>query len=103
MNNGVIYALLGLSVISIVIAVVSLVLVLKVLRKQNELIKICKAKTMENQVSSGRITNNNKESVIQGSNQGAKKYGIIICKKCYSAISETSVACPVCKISVGRR
>lgn len=103
MNDGVIYALLGLSVISIVIAVVSLVLVLKVLKKQNEMIKICKAKPVENQVSSGRITNGNRESMVQGSNQGAKKYGIIICKKCYSAISETSVACPVCKIPVGRR
>lgn len=103
MNNGVIYALLGLGIISIVIAVVSLVLVLKVLRKQNELIRICKAKPMENQVSSGRITNNNRESVVQGGNQDAQKYGIIICKKCYSAISEISVACPVCKISVGRR
>lgn len=103
MNDTVIYTLLGLSVISIVIAVVSLVLVLKVLKKQKELIKICKVKPMEKQVSSGRIMNNNEESVVQGSNQGPKKYGFIICKKCYSAISETSVVCPICKNPVGRR
>ncbi len=103
MNDGVVYVLLGFSVISIVIAVVSLVLVLKVLKRQKELIRICKAKPMENQVSSGRITSNARENVVQGSNQVAKKYGIIICKKCYSAISEASVACPVCKIPVGRR
>lgn len=103
MNDGVIYGLLVLNVISIVIAVVSLVLVSKVLKKQKELIKLCKARPVENQGTSGRITNNNKESMVQGSNQGAKKYGIIICKKCYSAISETSVACPVCKLPVGRR
>lgn len=103
MNNGVIYALLGVSVISIVIAVVSLVLILNVLKRQNELIKICKTRPVENQTSSARIMNNNKEDMVQGSNQDVREYGVIICKKCYAPISETSVACPVCKISVGRR
>lgn len=102
MNDIVVYVLLGLSVVSIVIAIVSLVVVLNVLKRQKELIRICKAKPVENQVSSAQVTSN-KENVAQVNNPDAKKHGIIICKKCYAAISETSVACSVCKMPVGRR
>lgn len=103
MNNGVIYALLAVSIISIVISVMSLVLILNVLKRQNELIKICKMKPVENQTPSARVINNNRDNMLQGSDQDARKHGIIICKKCYAPISETSVVCPVCKTSVGRR
>lgn len=103
MNNGVIYVLLVVSIISIVISVVSLVLILNVSKRQNELIKICKTRPAENQTSSARVINNNRDNMVQGSNQDVRKQGIIICKKCYAPISETSVACPVCKTSVGRR
>ena len=102
MNDIVVYVLLGLSVVSIVIAVVSLVVVLNVLKRQKELSKICKAKPMENPVASAQVTSN-KENMTQANNPDAKKHGIIICKKCYAAISETSVACSVCKMPVGRR
>lgn len=102
MNDIVVYVLLGLSVISIVIAVVSLVVVLNVLKRQKELIKICKAKPAESQVVSAQVKSN-KENMTQANNPDAKKHGIIICKKCYAAISETSVACSVCKMPVGRR
>lgn len=103
MYSGAIYALLGLSVFSVVIAAVSFGLILNVLKKQSELIKICRTRIVENQTSSARVTNNNKEDMVQESNQDAKKYGVIICKNCYAPISETSVACPVCKKPVGRR
>lgn len=102
MNDSVMYVLLGISIISIVIAIVSLVLIVNVLNKQKELMKLCKAKPMESQVSAAQVTGN-RGNVVQESNQDAKKHGIIICKKCYAAISETSVACPVCKMPVGRR
>ncbi len=102
MNDGVIYVLLGMSIISIVIAVISLVLILRVIKEQKEIIKICKTKTMENHGSAAQVKSN-RDNVIQTSNQDDKKYGIIICKKCYAAISETSVVCSVCKMPVGRR
>ncbi|MBR4083907.1 MAG: hypothetical protein IKK33_06440 [Lachnospiraceae bacterium] len=102
MNDIVIYVLLGLSVVSAVIAVVSLVLVLNVLKNQQEIIKICKAKPVENHASTAQVVSNG-EKVAQVNRQETKKHGIIICKKCYAAISETSVACSVCKMPVGRR
>lgn len=102
MNKGVIYALLAVSIISIVISVVSLVLILNVLKRQNELIKICKMRPVETQTSSARMINN-KEDMVQVSKQDDKKYGIIICKKCYASVSANSAACPVCKTPVGRR
>lgn len=102
MDDIVVYVLLGLSIISIVIAVVSLAVVLNVLKRQKELIKICKTKPVENQVASAQVTSN-RGNVAQANNADAKKHGIIICKKCYAAISENSVACSVCKMPVGRR
>lgn len=102
MNDIVVYILLGLSVVSIVIAIVSLVVVLNILKKQKEIIKICKAKPVENQAVSAQVKSN-RENMTQANNPDAKKHGIIICKKCYAAISETSVACSVCKMPVGRR
>lgn len=102
MNSIMIFVLLGLCVISVVISLVSLVLVVNVLKKQKELIKICKARPAESHVSSAQVTSN-REGMLQTANPEAKKYGIIICKKCYAAISETSVACTVCKMPVGRR
>lgn len=102
MNDIVVYILLGLSVVSIVIAIVSLVVVLNILKKQKEIIKICKAKPVESQAVSAQVKSN-RENMTQANNPDAKKHGIIICKKCYAAISETSVACSVCKMPVGRR
>lgn len=103
MNNDVIYVLLAVSIISIVISVVSLVLILKVLKRQDELVKICKTRPMESQTPSARVMNDNRDNMAQGSNQDVRKQGIIICKRCYAPISETSVVCPICKTSVGRR
>lgn len=103
MNNGVIYALLAVSIISIVISVVSLVLILNVLKRQNELIKIYKMRPVENPTALARIMNNNKEDMVQVGKPDAKNYGVIICKKCYASVYENSVSCPVCKTPVGRR
>lgn len=102
MNDIVIFVVLGLCVISVVIALVSLVLVVNVLKKQKELIKIYKTRPAESPASSAQVKTN-KDVAAQLSNPEAKKHGIIICKKCYAAISETSVACAVCKMPVGRR
>ncbi len=102
MNDSMIYVLLSLSIILIVIAVILLVLVLNVLKKQKELIEICKTKPVESHATVVQVAGN-KENVTQDSNLSAKRQGIIICKKCYAAISETSVACSVCKMPVGRR
>lgn len=102
MNESLIYVLLSLSIISIVIAVVLLVLVLNVLKKQKKLIEIFKTKSAESHAAVVQRTIN-KENIKQDSSLSAKRQGIIICKKCYAAISENSVACPVCKMPVGRR
>ena len=101
MNIGMIYMLLVASIISIVISVVSLVLILNVIKKQNMLFELVKREM------TWKVTfpqqDNNKENMVQGNNQAVRKQGIIICKKCYAPISETSVTCPVCKTSVSRR
>ncbi len=100
MNNGVIYLLLAVSIISIVISVVSMVLILNVLRKQKVLLDFVRQDLWKARPSQ---PDSNKDNMVQGSNQNARKYGVIICKKCYASIPENSVVCPVCKTSVGRR
>ncbi len=100
MNNGMIYVLLVVSIISIVISVVSLVLILNVIKKQNILLDFAKRDVWK--VKSSQQENNN-VSMMQGSNQVVRKQGIIICKKCYAPVSESCTTCPACKSSVGRR
>lgn len=100
MNNGIAYALLILSIISIVVSVASLVLLLNVLKKQRVLFEFVQQNLLRCQSSQ---YDNGKERMVQEKNQIVKMQGVIICKKCYAPIPENSTACSVCKAPVGRR
>jgi len=89
--------------LSLICSIVSMILGIVILKKQSEAVQGRRMNDMNQAFYMEQSNAMVQKNVVPQRAAKATAQGIIICRKCYSAIPEQVKVCPCCQASVDRR